>query len=81
MTSPLLSIIMEYAGPVAAGILVGLIFKVYFASKIQNKIREYQGEIVKSHSKILKLEELNTKLEKRLKNYEKSFSPDQLIMN
>ena len=71
---------MQYAGSVAAGILVGLLFKVYFASRMQKKIREYQGEIVRSHSRILHLEEINDRLEKKIREVD-SFSKDALIMN
>jgi hypothetical protein len=81
MTSPLLTIIMEYAGPVAAGILIGLLFRVYFAGRVQKKMREYQGEIIRSHSRILVLEEINGRLEVRVKELEKGFSKDQLFMN
>ena len=81
MTSPLLSILMQYAGSVAAGIVVGLLFKMYFAMQVQKKIRGYQGEIVKSHSRILRLEEINGNLEKRLNESSRSFPKDQLVMN
>ncbi len=81
MTSPLLNILMQYAGSVATGVLVGLIFKVYFANQVRKKIRGYQAEIIKSHSKILKLEETNDKLEKWVRDCESNFEKDQLIMN
>ena len=81
MTSPLLSILMQYAGAVTAGIVVGLIFKVYFASQVHKKIKGYQGEIVRSHSKILSLEEINGKLEKRVKEAERTFAKDRIFMN
>ena len=81
MTSPLLSILMEYAGSVAAGIVVGLLFKMYFASQVHKKIKDYQGEIVKSHSRILRLEEINGKLEKSLQETRRSFPQDQLVLN
>lgn len=81
MTSPLLNILMQYAGSVAAGIVVGLIFKVYFAAQVHKKIRGYQGEIVKSHSRILHLEEINDKLEKRINELERTFAKDQIFMN
>ena len=81
MTSPLFSILMEYAGSVAAGIVVGLLFKMYFASQVHKKIKGYQGEIVKSHSRILRLEEINGNLEKKLNETSSRFSKDQLIMN
>ena len=81
MFSPLLNIVMEYGGPVLAGIVVGLICKAYFASQMQNKIRGYQSDIVKSHSKILELEAYSGKLEKRVKELEGSFTKDRIFMN
>lgn len=81
MTSPLLNIFMEYAGSVAAGILIGFCFKMYFAAKVQKKIRGYQGEIIKSHSRILQLDEINTRLERRIKELEHNLSRDRIYMN
>ena len=81
MFSPLLNIVMQYAGAVLAGIVVGLFFKAYFASQVQSKIKRYQGEIVKSHGKILELEAVNGQLEKRLKDAEGNFIKSQLQMN
>ncbi|MDQ6815423.1 MAG: hypothetical protein M3040_16945 [Bacteroidota bacterium] len=81
MFSPLLNIVMQYAGSVLAGIVVGLLCKAYFASQVQNKIRRYQSDIVKSHGKILELEAINGKLEKRIKELEGVFSKDQIFMN
>ena len=81
MFSPLLNIVTQYGGAVLAGIVVGLICKAYFASQMQGKIREYQGDIIKSHSKILELEGYNDKLEKRIKELEGSFSKDRIFMN
>jgi hypothetical protein len=81
MFSPLLNILFEYGGAVLAGIVAGLLTKVFFASQTHKKIKGYQGEIVKSHAKILELEASNGKLEKRLKEVEKAFSKEQLIYN
>lgn len=81
MFSPLLNVLMDYAGPVLVGIVVGLVFKAYFAAQVQKKIKGYQGEIVKSHSKILELEAQNNELEKRLKEFDRSFSKDRIFMN
>lgn len=79
MTSPLLNILMQYGGAVIAGIVVGLLFKAYFASQIQKKMREYQSDIVRSHAKILDLEAENGQLSKKLKEMEVSFSRDKVI--
>lgn len=81
MFSPLLNIIMQYAGPVLAGIVASLIFKAWFAHQLQNKIRGYQSDIVKSHSKILELEAQNYQLEKRVKEMEGNFIKDRIFMN
>ena len=81
MFSPILNIVYQYAGAVLAGISVGLIFKAYFASQVQSKIKRYQGEIVKSHAKILELEAKNDKLEKQVKEVERSFVQEKFVMN
>ena len=81
MFSPLLNIVMQYGGPVLAGIVVGLICKAYFAGQMQGKIRGYQSDIVKSHTKILELEATNDKLAKRIKELEGAFSKDRIFMN
>jgi cell division protein FtsB len=81
MFSPLLNIVMQYVGPVFAGIVAGLICKAYFAGQMQSKIRGYQSDIVKSHSKILELEASNDKLEKRIKALEGSFIKDRIFTN
>lgn len=72
---------MQYAGAVTVGIVVGLLFKLYFAAQVQKKIRGYQCDIVKSHSKILQLEEINERLEKRLNEVDRNFIKEQLFMN
>jgi hypothetical protein len=81
MVSPLLDIFVQYGGAAIAGIAVGLLSKVFFARQIQGKIRGYQSEIVKSHSKILLLESQNDRLEKRVKELEGQFSKERLFMN
>lgn len=64
-------------------IFLGTVFfvsliKMIIAKKSQNKIREYQGEISKSHSKILKLEVNNEKLQKRISELENLLRTSQL---
>jgi uncharacterized membrane protein (DUF106 family) len=81
MFSPLLNIVMQYGGAVLIGIVTGLICKAYFASQVQGKVRRYQGEMVKSHARILELEAKNDQLEKRLKDAECRFIKDQLVFN
>ncbi|HEX8459797.1 MAG TPA: hypothetical protein VF623_00140 [Segetibacter sp.] len=81
MFSPLLNIVIQYGGAVLVGIVTGLVCKAYFAGQMQFKIKGYQSDIIKSHSKILELEAKNDQLEKRLKDTDRSFSKDQLHMN
>ena len=81
MISPLLDIFMQYSGAVVAGVLVGLICKAYFARQMHGKILEYQGDIVKSHSKILSLQSENDELENRIKELERMFPKDRIFMN
>lgn len=81
MFSPVLDIMYQYGGPVLAGILAGLIFKVYFTAQTHKKIRDYQGDIVKSHARILELEAENDQLQKRVKDVEKTFTKAHLFMN
>ncbi len=81
MISPLLDIFVQYGGAAVAGVAVGLISKAFFLRQIQGKIRTYQSEIVKSHSRILLLESQNDRLEKRVKELEGQFAKDRLFMN
>ena len=81
MFSPLLNIVMQYGGAVLAGIVVGLVCKAYFASQMQGKIKGYQSDIVKSHAKILELEAINYRLETKLKDGEKVYSNQRMVMN
>ena len=81
MFSPLLDTVMPYGSPVIVGLVIGLVCKAYFAARMQTKIRGYQSDIVKSHSKILELEAKNDSLEKKLKELEGSFAKDRLFMN
>ena len=81
MFSPLLNIVTQYGGGVLAGLLTGLICKAYLVTRMQSKVREYQSDIVKSHSKILELEAKNDQLEKRLKEVDTSFTRDKIFMN
>lgn len=81
MFSPLLNIVMQYGGAVVTGIVVALIYRAYFASQLQNKLRGYQSDIVKSHAKILELDGRNGLLEKRIKELEGTFIRDRIFMN
>lgn len=81
MFSPLLNIVMQYGGIFFGAIVFGIICKAYLASKVKAKIRRYQCEIVKSHAKILELEGQNQQLENRIKDVERSFIKDHLVLN
>lgn len=81
MSSSLLNLLVLYGGAALIGIVVGFLFKAYFASQMHSRIRDYQSDIFKSHSKILELEEANYKLETRLKEVEGIFSKDKIFMN
>jgi hypothetical protein len=81
MFSPVLEIMYEYGGAVLAGILAGLLYKVYLTSQVHKKMKDYQGDIVKSHARILELEAENDQLLKRVKDVEKTFTKSHLFMN
>jgi cell division protein FtsL len=81
MISPLLDIVFQYGAAVVTGLAVGLVCKVIVARQMQTKIRGYQGEIVKSHSRILSLEAQNDRLDKKIKELEGKFSKEHLFMN
>jgi hypothetical protein len=81
MISPLLDIFFQYGGAVATGVAVGLLCKIFVARQMQAKIHGYQGEIVKSHSRILSLEAENDQMEKRIKQLEVTSSRELLFMN
>ena len=67
MISLLLSTVMQYGSAVLVGIVVGLLFKGFFASQVQKKIRGYQGDIIRSHARILELEALKAGLKSVVK--------------
>ena len=81
MISPLLDIFFQYGGAVVAGIIVGLFCKVFFARQMQSKIRDYQSEIVKSHSKILTLQEEEDQLQRKIKDLETRLKRERLILS
>lgn len=81
MISPLLDIFFQYGGAVAAGIIVGLLCKVFFARQMQSKIRDYQSEIVKSHSQILSLQAEGDQLQRKIKDLETRLQRERLMLN
>lgn len=80
MFFPLLDII-KFPIEVISGIIAGLICKAYFATQMKSKLKGYQDDIIKSQERILELEDLNDKLEKRLKDLEGQFSKDHISLN
>lgn len=50
-------------------VATSILLNYYYAAKTKAKIKEYQSEIAKSHSKILKLEVANEQLQQQLKQY------------
>ncbi len=88
MSFPLLNIMLQYTLQILSGIAAGLLCKAYFATRLKSKIKDYQNDIInyqnditKSLEKIIELEALNKKLEKRLKEMENYFSKDSINMN
>lgn len=76
-----LNISIQYYGLVFFGVAAAVICKAYFANKLQNKIKEYEDDLMKSRAKVFELEILNKNLEERLKEMEGYFSKDRIIMN
>ena len=63
MASTFASSLYLYAASFLIVVLMGLLLKLYYAASTKNKFKEYQSEIARSHSRILKLEVKNDKLE------------------
>jgi predicted RNase H-like nuclease (RuvC/YqgF family) len=72
---------MHYAGGILAGILVSVLYKSYLNSQFKAKISDYKKDIAKSHNRIIRLEERNKHLKKRLEKFETPFSVDKLFLN
>ena len=70
MISPLLDTCVQYGGSVGVGIAVALVSRLLIVRQTQSKMYDYQGQIVKSHSRILSLEAENDQLEKKIKELE-----------
>ncbi len=81
MFSPSLNIVMQYLELFILGVVTGFICKAYFVTQMQNKIKEYQNDLMKSQEKVFELQTLNDNLEKRLKEMESYFSKDSISMN
>lgn len=59
-----------YAGVFLTVLFLFMLIKFILSAKNKQKIKEYQGEISKSHSRILKLEVRNEKLQHRITELE-----------
>lgn len=71
MTTLLLSkpiILFAIISIIVALIAIGL--RIFFANQWKQKVKDYQSEIAKSHSRILKLEVQNEKLQQRVQDLE-----------
>lgn len=51
-------------------ILITVVLRIFFANQWKQKVKDYQSEIAKSHSRILKLEVQNEKLQQRIHDLE-----------
>lgn len=47
--------------------------KTFYAKSIKTRVKDYQSEIARSHSRILKLEVQNEKLQQRIKELEHNY--------
>jgi cell division protein FtsL len=52
-----------------------LILKAYYVYSSKSKIKKYQGEIAKSHARILRLEMANEALQKKIDELEGRVTP------
>ena len=60
--------IVSVAGAAIAGILTGVFIKFRILAKQKKRILNLEDEMLKNHSRILKLEKKNTQLKEDLKN-------------
>jgi len=73
--------IKEFPFEIVSGVVAGLICKAYFANRLKSKLMESENQTLKNQERIRELEELNDKLEKRLKDMETLFSKDSISLN
>lgn len=62
--------VLIYGSAFVIVVLLGIILRAFYSSSVKSKLHEYQREIAKSHSKILKLEVTNEKLQHRVNELE-----------
>jgi cell division protein FtsL len=70
MTILLAQPIIYIAGIAIFIVIMAITFKLFFAAQWKMKVKEYQSEIAKSHSRILKLEVQNEKLQQKINDLE-----------
>lgn len=63
------SLLWPYISSALILIVTSILLNYYYAAKTKAKIKDYQSEIAKSHSKILKLEVANEQLQQQLNQY------------
>jgi cell division protein FtsL len=66
----LANMVYIYLGAAAFGIITAILAKLFYSMRSRAKFKEYQSEIAKSHSRILKLELKNEKLQHRIDELE-----------
>ena len=59
-----------YGGAFIFVVLMAVALRFFYSSRTKGKFKEYQGEIARSHSRILKLEVKNDKLQQRINELE-----------
>jgi len=64
------NVILLYGSAIIFIIVAAIALKLFYSFSIRGKLKEYQSEIAKSHSKILKLEVTNEKLKQRVNELE-----------
>ncbi|MCC6634495.1 MAG: hypothetical protein IT251_03225 [Chitinophagaceae bacterium] len=72
MTSPLFitQTIMIYGSAILLIVVATILIKYFYANSVKCKLQEYQREIAKSHSRILKLEVTNDQLKQKVSELE-----------
>lgn len=72
MFSPLFiaQTIAIYGSAVLFVVITAIIMRYFFSNSVKNKLQEYQREIAKSHSRILKLEVTNDQLKQKVSELE-----------
>jgi len=62
--------LLIFAGAIISVIAIAILSRLYFLSRSKQAVKKYQGEIARSHSRILKLEVTNEQLQHRINELE-----------